>query len=469
MGIEISNPLSYRRQKMPNRQNTTFGSQYILDVGASYAGGNVKCRCTTDDGKDLFVKKVHIKESTDGFDSKDEFTKGLANIVSSSSNDVKKAISKLGLSPEEQAKEEKISGLCILIPGQVLGKKALLMANLKTKDGKSLEKVYLSDVVKNLKENSEVQVSDDLNFVAAKDLAGTGRAIASKLANSPEYGHRFEKSEINNPDGDGKFKACAVMTGGGYGSVDIKVADDKNVIIETSESSHNLSIDKETKTIERIGKLGASKNSIIENFAEKMGYSSPRQIDFLCKTGNAMMVTQEKIKLDKENHSQAINIFTQYGDYNIVDDDGKEVTLELNSSDPNTLKTFKDARKYAVEEYADAIAQSAIPKVNAGFNLMILTGPMAIGLDKTIKENQGEFEQPSLSDMVMSKLDSYIGHDYTCKKLMEAHNFKVVCDNEFNIPDNTEGGEEFLKDKKGTYNNMDELITVPIKELKKSN
>ena len=118
-----------------------------------------------------------------------------------------------------QPHDRKLSGVAIFVPGTTMvnGKKDKIafMPNLKDKEGNSLVDVDFSKYEKDMKTLSYDELGGvDVNrskfeFMATKDLGGAGLSIAKILSSRGEL-----------KEGD---YIMGIMTGGGFGSVDIKV------------------------------------------------------------------------------------------------------------------------------------------------------------------------------------------------------------------------------------------------------
>ena len=281
--------------------------------------------------------------------------------------------------------------------------------------------------------------------------------IAKILANHPNFKDKFNRG----------FYAVGVMTGGGFGSVDINVLNDNKVMIRTSESGHNLAFDPIEKKVLRLGKLGASAKCVIENYSEALGIKDENKLKALINTGDARIATNEEITLKTDKDAIAIETLLETGVYKVKEKlDGKTV-LQVDSSDPENIQKFKNAQRSAINEYVDAIAQHAITKINEGADLMILTGPLALGLNKTVANDPENFNgRDSLRDLIMDKIDSYVKNDITCTILREEHGFDILCTDEINLPDNTVAGPILLDDKTSMFARRGEWITISTDALK---
>lgn len=437
---------------LKNKDPLAFKHRLIVDVGASDPRGSIKILAQTDDGKDIFTRTGYVNDKTNGFTSEKSFIEKITQIVLDSSKEAAEKAKQMGIGKEE----EKLTGLTLFLPGPIIEDEAIIMANLRKKDGNSLTNVDLSQIEANLKNNTAgVKIDNDFKFIPTKDLGGTGIGIAKLLANHPVYADKLKEGSY----------IVGVMTGGGFGSVNMKVLDNRYMLIETSESSHNLAIDQDEKKITRLGKLGATAKGMIENYSSGLGLST-EEANELLKTGKAQLATEKSIELDNTKDKKAIDILINSGYYRTKNQNDETTVLEIDSSDAGNVRKFKEARKQAIDEYADAVAQHAISKINEGANILVLTGPLALGLNKTIRENPKEFGQNSLKGLIIQKIDNYIGSDLTCQKLRDAHKFDIVCSDDIKLANNTTGGNILLDDKTRIIQRRGEWIILPISELK---
>ncbi|MDD3012446.1 MAG: hypothetical protein PHC34_01940 [Candidatus Gastranaerophilales bacterium] len=441
----------FATQNYEKKDNISFKHRLILDIGASDPRGSVKILAQTDDGKDLFEQRgSFLNDNINGFSSSENFIDQLSKVITNASKRAVSVIKEKGLDKEEK----KLNSLALFLPGPIMDEEAIIIANLKTTDGKSLTNVDLSKLPNKLKENNKnIEVADNLKFIPTKDLGGTGIGIAQILANHPKYKDEFKEG----------FYAVGVMTGGGFGSVNIQVLDEKYMQIQTSESSHNLAMDIKKKSFTRLGKLGASTKGIIENYAKSMDIKEETAINALIKTGNARIATENRIELDNKKDKDAINVLKKSKYYNVADQDKNSTTFQINKYG---AKVFKIARTNAIGEYVDTVAQHAIQKINEGANLLVLTGPLALGLNKTVVSNREDFGKDNLRELIFDRIDHYIKDDLTCQQLRKAHNFDLVCDDSVKLADNTAGGAALLDDKTRTITRRGEWIIIPIDALK---
>lgn len=466
------------------KNDIAFKNRLTFDVGASDPRGSLKILVQDDKGKDLFEYKGFVSDSTKGFVDNDDFTSKIAratDVESLIAKDIKNIddqllhnnltvedaekleIKRLDLREKQEIlqnqtpEEKKVSGFALLLPGTIQGHIALFMANLRKTDEKSLTNVNLNNVILEAKKNNIVEFSDDFDinkdFIPCKDLAGTGIGITQKVINHPKYEDNFSKG----------YYVVAVQTGGGFGAVDIKTKTDRKVDIETNECSHDLFYDKKTGTEKRLGKLGASTGSVIENFSDVFGINSKDDVKALIKTGLAQIATQSTIKLNNEKDAKAIKVLLDTDAYEAINETSTATTLKVKDE---YMDKFNEASRYAMESYADAIALHAITRINRGVNLYVLSGPLAMGLNDTIKENPDVYGAKDMRELVFGMIDKRVGDDVTCNILREAHNFDIVCDRSMSVDNNTSGGSLLLAGDISTFARRGEWMRIPKKVLK---
>lgn len=460
------------------KNNVSFKNRLIVDIGASDPRGTFKMLLIKNDGSPLFEYKGFINDTIQGFKDNNDFIKKVAKITDIESlikksvdfiNDQiqnhklpTKEIEKLKLKLEDlktkqnilinQSEEDKkLTGLALALPGTIQNDIALFMANLRKNDQTSLTNVKLKNIVSEIKKNGKVKLSADFKFITSKDLACTALGVIKKVADRPRYRKNFSK----------RFYATVVQTGGGFADADIKV---KNglIDIETSESSHDLLHDSRTLTEKRLGKLGVSTSSVIENFATKLGIENSADIKVLIQTGLAQLATKNKIKLNTQKDKSAINVLTKTGIYESISKNSGTTTLKVKK---DFMDKFNEASKYALQSYADAIALHAITKINRGANLYILSGPLAMGLNDTIKKAPGIYEAKNLRELIFNMINKHIKDDITCNKLRKTNHFNIVCSKSLSVDNNTSGGSLLLASNPITFPDKGEWMQILVKEI----
>lgn len=474
-----SNDAAYKKS------NTAFKSKYIFDIGGSDPRSSLKILVQDNSGKDLFEYKGFVNDSTKGYAGNDDFIKKVANavdvetLIDKDIVSIKAQIEANHLSEKESnslveklkelsknkailqarsASERELTGFALLLPGTMQGQNAMFMPNIRDLQGNSLEDVKLTNIIKIVRKNGRVPISDTFNlkhdFIPCKDLAGTGVAMAKQISSHPTLKQRFTK---------GLF-ATVVLTGGGFGEADIKVLNNSEVLIETGEAGHNLFYDRQTNSPKRLGAKGASTGSVIENFVSKLDITNKNDIKALKDTGLAQLATQDKIKFDTVKDKAAIEVLEKTGFYEVIEHPSGKTTLKIKDAH---LERYKQASAYAVQSYADTLALHAITKINTGSNLYVVTGPLGMGLDSTIKSDPINYGAKNMRELIFKYIDDYVGHDFTCNKMTKGHKFDIVCDASLSVSNNTSGGALLLsKHKPETFARRGEWIIIPKKVLK---
>ena len=299
-----------------------------------------------------------------------------------------------------------------------------------------------------------LETSNDFKFIATNDLPGAAAGIAQILA---------DRGELT----EGSY-AAVCMTGGGCGIADIKVKNGQ-LEIEASEGGHNRALRNPSLSLEQ---EGASAPALIENFAKELGFSE-EEIKALKSTGMAKLVLKRDLKVTKgENGTRSekeeailrTGLFEQLEDVVDTDDLGHERTRSVFRLKDVKKKDYKQASISAVNKYIDAISQLTANKVNQGLNLMVLTGPLATRIRDFVADNQDAFDGKTLAELVQSKTASYL--DDSGRDMAETYNFKVVCDEQFELKDNTAGGKVLLAGEIIDPEHRGNWIIVPVEALK---
>lgn len=435
-----------------NTLTPSFKHKIILDIGASNPRGSLKISAKTDDGKDIFTKSgVFVNDTPSGFESSEDFVKKVSAVIYDTYNSVQEVCKTQYLGKGE----EKLSGVGIFVPGTVVGDKIAFIPNLKDKEGNSLENVdfekYHDYLVNKFSFETGMDVnSRNFNFVVTKDLGGAGLGIAKILA---------KKDQLKEGD-----YIMGVMTGGGFGSVDIKVKHG-NVEIETSESSSYLTHDFINNKMEKLGRLGVSVKSHIERYLNTIGM--PEMLHTVLKAGDARIVTDNEIHINNSNR-ELINELLQDPRFRVKTMDKENTVIELDGSNPKFVEKMKASRIEAVNNYADSVSLIAVNKINDCLNKIVLVGPFAHGVNKHVKENQEDYGAKDLTELIEQKIENRINDvDLPSSAgLKKLYNFEVICDPSINFPNNTFAGDALLHDDLNFVNNRGSWLDIPLKTLK---
>lgn len=430
-------------------QDVSFRQKIILDIGASDPRGSLKILAQTDDGRDIYKKTgMYLNSTQDGFKSNQDFIDRIKQVV----EDTQRTVQQICKDQNLPEKEQNLSGLAVFVPGTTMGDKIAFMPNLRDKQNNSLKGVDFTDYKNELiSGNVGFDVNkDEFKFVVTKDLGGAGIGIAKILA---------AQGKLNEGD-----YIMGVMTGGGFGSVDIKVKNG-NVEIETSESSSYLTHDAAHQNLGKLGRLGVTVKSHINRYMTRLGMDE--MADLVVKAGDARIVTNNEIHINTENNQRLINTILADRRFKIKSQDDDQLVIMIDDSNPAFVKKMKTARIDAVNDYADSIALIAINKINDCLNKVILVGPFAHGVDKYVKQHPEEFGCNDLPELINMKVDKKIKEvDLPSSAgLKKLYNFEIICDPRINFPDNTYAGDVLLDRDLKFVQNRGSWMSIPKSEL----
>lgn len=419
----ISNMKASSKSKIP------FKHILVLDIGSSNPKGTVKLSAKTDDGKEIYKKDLlYLNDTKDGFENSQDFVNRINKIVMNAHKDVVEICKTKNLGE----KEEKLSGLALFVPGSVLNNKVIILLQILDKAGAPLRNIDFSEYERNLKSTNELQVSPDFKLIARKDLCATGLGLVKILKS---------KNLLKEDD-----YVVGIMTGGGFGSVEVKLSGDKLVKIENSESGSDLVFDEMNNEILRMGELGPSAKGLIANYLKALGLDE--MVNLLLKVGDSRLVTKNEITLDNLEDMDIINKTLENSVFIIKNKNQEKTVLEINPKLPIAQK-MKYAQQVAINKYSSAIAQHLISKVNKSASSAILVGKVAHGVNDFIKENSTDYSADNLSELISHKMDDMIKkYNLKCTSdLSKTYNFKIICDDEINFADNTYAGELLFNSK----------------------
>lgn len=444
--MKINNNCTYRN----NSSVPAFKHKIILDIGASNPRGSLKILALTDDGEKLYDERdIYVKKNPDGFRSSEDFATRVINIIKNAHKKAIEVCTERGL-PEE---EKKLSDVVVFVPGTTIGDRIAFLPNLTDKNKISLLNVDFSSFKEDLiSEKTDIAVkSGDCGFVVTKDLGGAGLGIAKILA---------QRDELKEGD-----YIVGIMTGGGFGSVDIKV-EHGFVKVETSETSSNIIGGLGGSKALKLGKCGVTVKSHISNYLKAIGIDKD-VIEAVLKTGDARIVTQNRMSVDNAN-TELINAIKKSREFELLSSDENKTIFKIDDSDGDFAAKMKKARKRAVNDYAETIALFSINKINECANRVILVGPFAHGLSNYIRDNSEDFKGATgLPDLVYKKIDNYIEKSSTTSttRLKDLYNFEVICDSSINFPDNTFAGYSMASNELRFVENRGSCFDIPLEEL----
>lgn len=511
-----------------NAQNPSFGYKTIIDIGASNPKGTCKVLVKSDDGRDLFKKNCFLNDTTKGFKTHDaatnktdggqaDFIKKLDNVIFNASNELREKAHKGEIQLAKGADgsfndDAKLSGVAVFVPGTTFtyrqDDRIAFMPNLKNDKGEAIVDVDFKSYEKDIKASKsrpfalELNPSKDFELIVTKDLGGAGLAIAQIMA---------QQDKLNPGD-----YIMGVMTGGGFGSVDIKVKGDyaipenqPRVEIETSESSSYLSgnvtiYETISDKLEEILKMDNPKNALIDLVGSKDKFQD--LIPVLGKLGRqgvsvkshiATFLKELKLNLSDADYDKLIALTQRVGDARIVSNNTMYVSSsdmdlyneiksspffkEVKSDVPNkhmfsmndkiiSPQVIKKARIQTVNDYANAVSLISINKINDCINKVVLVGPFAQGLNKHVREHQEDYGAKDLTDLIMNKIKTNIDEEHvdlpSTRWLLDLYNFEIICDKSINFPDNTYAGDLLLKHQLSFTPNRGSWFEIPLSVLK---
>jgi len=444
-------------QRYMNRNNIKFGFKIAGDFGTSPPlQGSAKCSILSDNGETIFSTEKDVKDESlklvcpDGIKSSDDYVNGIITCIHQFVGMAKGNIANL------KGNDQKLSGVVLNAPCQVINNIGNIIPNLKDPQGNSLKGVDFGKVKSDVLNSKDMEVDkSNFKFLATNDLPGAAAGVAKILASRGMLKDGFDFSVI--------------MTGGGCGIAEGKCINNSLQIVAT-ELGHIKPINKEIKTQdENIEKHGASAPALIRNYFKelsKLDYEFKEEdIDTLVKIGKSQLVLEHHVKITPD--SLQWNELLDTGLYEekeegerVITKSGKEKGL-LESTKKIEKKDHEKASKKAIEKYIDSIAQLCQIEVAKGTNLIVLTGPLASRIrDYTVKHSD-DFDQKSLSELIEEKTTSYM--DQTLVTLADSYKFKVVTDIE--VPDNTIGGGILLKGEQISPKTRGNWIEVPLAAL----
>ncbi|MBE7704077.1 MAG: hypothetical protein E7Z89_08540 [Cyanobacteria bacterium SIG28] len=479
-----------------------FQHKIFMDIGASNPKGTLKVLAVTDKGKKILRENSpnsYVNDTVKGFVNAQDFIDKIAKIIKRTQDRILLK-DKSGEFPLSE-KEKLLSGVAIFVPGTTYaldGKSngIAFMPNLRDKNDKALTNVDFSEYEQRILTENEDKTGlkvnkEDFKFVVTKDLGGAGAGLAQMMA---------KKNMLNEGD-----YVMGVMTGGGFGSVDIKV---KNGIveIETSESSsyiagnyaayekisniveetvnaedpqarldelkkdNNKKLKNDIQVLGKLGRQGVNVKSHIGTFCSEIG--RPDLFKLLQAVGDARIVEMNRLCVSEKDTELLDKLRSLDEEFVEIESttDGK-IAFEMNE-DYFGKDVLKNARTTAVNDYANSISLISINKINDCVNKVVLLGPFAHGVNQYVKTHSEDFDgAKDLPELIVKKVKTNIDEQHvdlpSTEKLMGLYNFEVICDNDLNFKDNTVAGDIFLNPKLKFTPNRGSWFNIPLSVLKK--
>lgn len=483
-----------------NRFNPNFQHKILIDIGASNPKGTLKISAISDMGNIILRENSpnsYLNNTVKGFNGSKDFVNKLYKVIQRTYNRVllKNESGEFPLS----AKDMLLSGVAIFVPGTTFtsGDNSSIisfMPNLKDKKGNSLTNIDFADYKEDLiqrNNNKNIKINqDDFKFVVTKDLGGSGVALARLMA---------KKKMLKEGD-----YIMGVMTGGGFGSVDIKVKNN-NVEFETSESSSyiagnydvyddimnivNETLSKDNakedfansksniyknlkdniQILGKLGRQGVNVKSHIATFCKEI--ERPDLLKLLQDIGDARIIEMNRLCVSEKDTELLAKLRELKDDFTEIESttDGK-IAFELNESNFKE-GVLKNARNASVNAYANAISLISINKINDCINKVVLLGPFAHGVNQYVKNHSEDFGgAKDLPELIKNKIITNIDKEHidlpSTRRLMELYNFEIICDKDLNFSDNTVAGDLFLNPKFKFIQNRGSWFSVPLSALK---
>ena len=397
--------------KVGNVSSTTpnFRSKIAIDVGASTTEGSCKIKYLTNDFKEILVRRTTVNDTgKKTFNGASDFVNKIAEKIKVAQDEGKNIIAKMGL-PES---ENILKSIVLMCPSYTFAEKVLYTANLRNQDNKPLKDIDFRNLPSVLAAKG-VEAEPDTKLKVLQDAMGGGLAITDKL---------FQKGMLKA----GSYYTVAI-TGGGCGIANVRALTDDRALIDSSGSSYLT----DGLGVVKISKLGASAPSVIRNFCKAFGMDEETTED-IASCGIGYIVTNPTSKMPETPQGDKLKkVLLSTGRYEAIENDFGEEWIKVKD---NYLDKFEHARYNAINKYAHALARLAVIKQNEGSNGMIITGPLAMALDTSCRNNY----QTTLADWVLDKIEeSY--NTYELNKMKSKYDFQVHCSQAFAIKDNTAG------------------------------
>ena len=394
-----------------------FKSRFLVDVGGSVGENSLKTLLIKNKSNETVNKFKDVVNNhgervyRDSLDFLGKLAKKMAVCY------------KQGL--ENNPTDKVVKEAVFFMPGTVFANTLLYADNIRKPDGTGMSDIDFNLLPKYLKEEG-VKVSKDFKVRVFQDSMGSGLAVAQKL---------YDKGLLHAGD-----HYSVIITGGGCGVSNIRAITDDSAIVDATGSSYFTN----EQGLVKIANAGASASKLINNFCNAMGIN--KQIGpEIAKCGIGQVVTSEIFRIpDNEQGRKLKELLLSLK--KLAPKDSADPKSELVYKniyalhDENNIKVsddfsrdFKLARFAAIDKYADSLAKFAVIKENEGANGLIITGPLGFALDKALRKHHSS----SLAEMLQQKISS-LYNTYELDKISSSNKFKVICNPEFSLSDNTE-------------------------------
>lgn len=406
-----------------NYTKPSFKSRFLVDVGGSVGENSLKT---------LLIKN---KSDETLFKMKDVVNNQGERVYANAQDFLRKLAKKMAIcyqkGIENNPQEKVVKEAVFFMPGTVFANTLLYADNIRTPEGKGMSDIDFNLLPQYLKE-AGIKLAKNFKLGVFQDSMGSGLAIAKKL---------FDKGLL--PEGS---HYAVVITGGGCGVANIRNIKDGEFIkdniamIDATGSSYFTN----ERGLVKIAHAGASASKLIDAFCKNMGMRKD-EVDDIVKCGIGQVVTSEVFRIPQNAQGAKLKelLLSVKGSVPADADKPNGELVYKNMyilHDENNLKVadefhfiFEEARKAAISDYTDSIAKFAVMKENESANGLIVTGPLAFALDKALIKH----EDSSISKMITQKVFArYNTHELD--KISESNKFRVICNPEFSLSDNTE-------------------------------
>lgn len=409
--------------------NISFGHKIIIDSGASKPHhGSLKLSILSDE-TNAEIYSYNGVLCPEGFKKDADYIQGFARQIADSFEKAGDKIKRLSPADRE------LTGVVIYAPGAIINNFNAILTNLKklgtNEPLKNIDYEKILPILRNLLSAKGGKVSDGFKLMATNDMIGAGASIAQHLAKKPDF--------IEG------YSAAYLMAGGGLGVGQIE-HNGENILIKASESGH-ISVFGTNKSLEE---YGASVRALIKNFAKEAGLNN-QDTEKLVKLGNAKII-QPVIIASSEQEAKSL---VESGLFEAVGRNGfklKGVSAEVQ----------RKASFAAIQKFIESIAILGANKVNEGVNSVILTGPLAKGVDEAIRKQAALFKNKNLNTLLTEKITSLL--DDMGKNVAKLYKFNLITNIE--VPSNNVGGSLLLQGKFIGGKTRGNWLSIPATVLK---
>lgn len=417
-------PIGISNSYFANKNNPSFSSRFLIDVGGSVGENSLKALLIENKSNNTIFKMKDVV-NTQGkriYEGSQDFLQKLSKKMADCYKEG------LNNNPKDSVVKEAV----FFMPGSVFDNKLLYADNIRGANGIGMSDIDFNLIPKFLKENG-VKIAKDFKVRLFQDSMGSGLAIAQKL---------YDKNMLHAGD-----HYSVAITGGGCGISNIRAITDTSAIVDATGSSYFTN----EQGLVKIANAGASASKLINNFCNAMGINK-QVVPEIANCGIGQVVTSEIFRIPDNAQGQKLKKLL-LSLKKLAPKDSADPRSELIYKniyalhDENNIKVaddfsrdFKHARYTAIDKYASSLAKFAVIKENEGANGLIVTGPLGFALDKALRKHH----MSSLSEMISQKIsESY--NTFELDKIRDSHKFKIICNPEFSLSDNTEARDLALK------------------------